>query len=107
SASSCVEPRCSIERDPRRDDHTICTAVAPELVLTVRTYARPHPTGPRLVHKSAPTASRTCSSQPYSIAGPTTVIKVGLYCPAAEPGTRGSCSRSAERARPVKGHDLR
>jgi hypothetical protein len=32
-----AEPRCSIERDPRRDDHTICTAVAAELVLTVRT----------------------------------------------------------------------
>jgi hypothetical protein len=36
-ASSWAEPRCSIERDPRRDDHTICTAVAPELVFTVRT----------------------------------------------------------------------
>ena len=38
-ASSRAEPRCSIERDPRRDDHTICTAVAPELVFSVRTYA--------------------------------------------------------------------
>jgi hypothetical protein len=28
---------CSISRDPRRDDHTICTAVAPDLVFTVRT----------------------------------------------------------------------
>ena len=28
---------CSIERDPRREDHTICTAVAPEAVFTVRT----------------------------------------------------------------------
>ena len=26
-----------IERAPRREDHTICTAVAPELVFTVRT----------------------------------------------------------------------
>jgi hypothetical protein len=25
--------------DPRRDEYTICTAVAPEAVLTVRTYA--------------------------------------------------------------------
>jgi kumamolisin len=48
-ASSWAEPRCSIERDPRRDDHTICTAVAPELVFTVRTTA-PH--GP------APSAAR-------------------------------------------------
>jgi hypothetical protein len=26
----------SIDRDPRRDDHSICTAVAPDAVLTVR-----------------------------------------------------------------------
>jgi hypothetical protein len=43
SALSWAEPRCSIERDPRRDDHTICTAVAPELVLTVRRYATTAP----------------------------------------------------------------
>jgi hypothetical protein len=36
---SRAEPRCSIWRDPRREDHTICTAVAPEAVFTVRTYA--------------------------------------------------------------------
>jgi hypothetical protein len=35
--SSWAEPKCSILRDPRRDDHTICTAVAPEEVFTVRT----------------------------------------------------------------------
>ena len=35
-----------MERDPRREDHTICTAVAPELVLTVRTYATQAPYGP-------------------------------------------------------------
>ena len=28
---------CSIERDPLRQDHTTCTAVAPEDVFTVRT----------------------------------------------------------------------
>lgn len=27
-------PRCSISRHPRRDDHTTCTAVAPDVVLT-------------------------------------------------------------------------
>jgi hypothetical protein len=26
-------------RDPRRDDHMICTAMAPELVFAARTYA--------------------------------------------------------------------
>jgi hypothetical protein len=30
---------CSISRDPRRFEHTICTAVAPLAVFTVRTYA--------------------------------------------------------------------
>jgi hypothetical protein len=29
---------CSISRDPRREEYTICTAVAPDAVLTVRTY---------------------------------------------------------------------
>jgi len=29
---------CSISRDPRRDEYTICTAVAPDAVLTVRRY---------------------------------------------------------------------
>jgi hypothetical protein len=67
---------CSIERDPRRDDHTICTTVAPELVFTVRTYATTAPYGPRLVHKSAPAANRTTRSQPYRITNPATVIRV-------------------------------
>jgi hypothetical protein len=37
SASSCADPTCSIWREPRREEYTICTAVAPEAVLTVRT----------------------------------------------------------------------
>ncbi len=37
STSSWAEPMCSIERDPLRQDHTTCTAVAPEDVFTVRT----------------------------------------------------------------------
>ena len=36
SVSSCADPTCSIDRDPRREDHTICTAVAPDVVFTVR-----------------------------------------------------------------------
>jgi hypothetical protein len=39
SAASCTEPMCSISRDPRREDHTIWTAAAPDAVFTVRTYA--------------------------------------------------------------------
>lgn len=38
--ASCAEPTCSIRRAaPRRTEYTICTAVAPDAVLTVRTYA--------------------------------------------------------------------
>ena len=29
---------CSMSRDPRCEEYTICTAVAPDDVLTVRTY---------------------------------------------------------------------
>ena len=42
SASSCADPMCSMLRDPRCDDQTTCTAVAPDFVFTVRTYG----TGP-------------------------------------------------------------
>jgi hypothetical protein len=35
-----------MERDPRRDDQTICTATAPEEVFTVRTYATQAPYDP-------------------------------------------------------------
>ncbi len=33
-----ADPRCSISRDPRWEEYTICTAVAPDDVFTVRTY---------------------------------------------------------------------
>jgi hypothetical protein len=29
---------CSISRDPRCEEYTICTAVAPDAVFTFRTY---------------------------------------------------------------------
>ena len=35
----CAEPMCSMSRDPRCCECTICTARAPDAVLTVRTYA--------------------------------------------------------------------
>lgn len=34
----CADPRCSISRDPRREECTICTAVAPDDAFTVRRY---------------------------------------------------------------------
>ena len=36
-ASSWAEPRCSMVREPRREENTIWTAIAPEAVFTVRT----------------------------------------------------------------------
>jgi hypothetical protein len=38
SASSCADPTCSISREPRLNEYTICTAVAPDDVFTVSTY---------------------------------------------------------------------
>ncbi len=46
SASSCAEPRCPISRDPRCEKYTTCTAVAPDAVLTVRTYGTRPPQDP-------------------------------------------------------------
>ena len=46
SAASCADPMCSMSRDPRRDEHTTCTAVAPDAVLTVRTYGTRPPNDP-------------------------------------------------------------
>jgi hypothetical protein len=37
-------PMCSISHDPGRDECTICTAVAPDAVFTVRTYGDTRPT---------------------------------------------------------------
>ena len=49
SASLCADPRCSIARQPRRNEYTIWTAVAPGNVFTVRTYAdTPTHYGPKL-----------------------------------------------------------
>jgi hypothetical protein len=34
----CAGPRCSISPEPRWEEYTICTAVAPDDVFTVRMY---------------------------------------------------------------------
>jgi transposase InsO family protein len=60
-----AEPKCSMERDPRRDDHAICTAVAPELVFTVRTYATNAPYGHPPSAQISQNLNRTRRSQPY------------------------------------------
>lgn len=51
---------CSTSRDPRRDEYTICTAVAPDAVFTVRTYGETGPLyGPSLVHNSGDRNKKT------------------------------------------------
>jgi len=35
---TCADPKYSIFREPRREDHTTCAAVAPDAGFTVRTY---------------------------------------------------------------------
>ena len=44
---------CSIPCDPRRDEYTTCTAVAPDFVFTVLTYGTSPLYGALLVRKSA------------------------------------------------------
>ena len=56
-------PRCSIWRDPRREDRTIWTAVAPDVVLTVRMYGTRPLYGPRLVRKFSFNEPKTCRSE--------------------------------------------
>jgi hypothetical protein len=64
SASSCADPRCSISRDPRREDYTTCTAVAPDVVLTVRRYGTRPLYEPRLVRKLSSHELQTHRSAP-------------------------------------------
>jgi len=54
--------RCSTEREPLRQDHTTWTAVAPEQVFTVRTYATRAAYGPILVFKFHPNRNQNSSS---------------------------------------------
>ena len=54
---------CSISRDPRCEEYTICTAVAPDAVFTVRTYGTRPLYGPGLVRKSSSREPRTRRSQ--------------------------------------------
>src|SRR5437773_4737909 len=54
---------CSISRDPRCQEYTICTAVAPDAVFTVRTYGTRQLYGPGLVCKSSSAEPRTSRSQ--------------------------------------------
>src|ERR1700756_5253012 len=61
----------SIRRAPRRENHTICTALAPEAVFTVRTYATPAAYEPRF---SAQISAETNTNQQVK---PLAIIKTG------------------------------
>ena len=66
---------CSICRDPRREEYTICTARAPDAVFTVRTYATDPPYDPDLV-PNRPT-DETRRSEPRRPPDPAKVAKSG------------------------------
>jgi hypothetical protein len=53
---------CSISREPRRDDQTTCTAVAPDFIFTVRAYG----TGP---FYGRPGRARAATRQPAGLPG--------------------------------------
>ncbi len=58
---------CSISRDPRREEYTICTAVAPDAVFTVRTYGTGPLYDPGLVRKSSLPANQNPQvSEPHT-----------------------------------------
>ena len=68
---------CSISLDPRCEEYTIWTAVAPDAVFTVRTYGTRQLYGAGLVRKSSPatqepaghsvTLSRTQNHEPTQV----------------------------------------
>jgi hypothetical protein len=62
--------KCSIERDPRRQDHTICTVVAPGTVFTVRTKASSVAYGPLRVQIPTNPNTKRQVSHPQSHQNP-------------------------------------
>lgn len=52
------EPRCSISREPQREEYTAGAAVAPEAVFTVRTFGTGPLYSPRLSARIGPAKSK-------------------------------------------------
>ena len=77
SAPLWADPRCSISRDPRREEYTICTAVAPDDVFTVRTYGTRQLTDTQLVRTSDHHNPRTTGQQPTRSIRPGSCHKSG------------------------------
>ena len=68
---------CSMSRDPRRDECTICTAVAPDAVFTVRTYGDTSPAyGPGLARNFSDRNQRTGRSATRRVDQGPTVAEV-------------------------------
>src|SRR5580693_7654347 len=90
-----AELTCSIWRDPFREDHTICTAVARPSSPCAHTPP-PHPTGRRLVHPSQPANTENRISSTYHHANRGKVAQVRFYDPwqghlsAARAASRGA-----------------
>lgn len=77
SASLSADPMCSIWRDPRREDHTICTAVAPDEgpSRSTRTLPAAPSQSCQLVRKFSPRAS---TSPQVTAIPPSRLMKVGF-----------------------------
>jgi hypothetical protein len=104
SASSWADPMCSMSRDPRRDEYTICTAVAPEAVFTVRTYAT-DPTAQRRPFSAQISVVRTTKPQVNALC-PTKITKCGTSQGSrlgSPDGRRTARSRLAHRQPPAGG----
>jgi hypothetical protein len=61
---------------PAGVEYTICTAVAPDAVFTVRTYGTGPRYSPRLVRKSGQPTARTCRSENHPSLGPPNLSQV-------------------------------
>ena len=98
---------CSISRDPRREEYTTCTAVAPDPVFTVRTYGdTTTPYGPRISAKihsrqaGKPLVRGICPTQvhdrePSQVDSPLVLRQLSSH---RAPGQPPICSWSAWRA---------
>ena len=96
--------------EPRRGEYTICTAIAPEAIFTVRTYATRRGYEPRLVRKFTGLRPQTCTSHLYTRANHDPMIKVrfqlGLYSACGVARFQAS-SNAATISRMVRGSELK
>ncbi len=90
SASSWADPMCSMSRDPRWQDSTICTAAAPDAVSAVRTDVHTGLIyGPGLVHKSLDLGQRGRGRPPPPGRAPGEAERCNVRLLLCEIGERG------------------